>query len=801
MAQISRFTPWLTPRAQLERISVGREGMVGDLIGRIQHAADTPSRQHTLLIGPRGVGKTHLLALTYYQAQDELSRGARFQVARLPEDPWTILSYARLLAAILDDLGDDTSGMAAELEFRLERRYEQGGVIAVLLENLDEIFAQIGTGGQRQLRHFLQTSPALLLLATTPSLDRSLTEQDSPFYGYFSTLTLAPLTLDEAGTLVRHLAELRDDNEGLLKLLEQESADRRLEAIAHLAGSQPRLWVTFGKTLTSGGIQNLADHLLENFDDLTPYYQDRLRGLSSQQRLVVAELAATNRALPVHELGARLGIPQTSVARTVKELKDLAWVTKVITPWDAYLDKRRSYYELSEPLAGLAFKVKESHGEPLRLIVDFLSFWFDPDDVSRWREGNDLELYEIELAGTFSKSAAVRVTRRLSRLPDCAASDVELLGQVDDTLAAIGHDNAEPLMALPTGVRYALELRWQELAQKSPDATATALATPLRLEIHKDALSEMGDVPREPQSSEWIARAENLVTASGHDQEAMLIWMRWLAHGWRLEEAQAVLDLIGPETALASLGRHHLAAAYSAAGRSHELIPLLEEGLAVDERVLGSDDPDTLRTRNNLATAYWETGRIDEAVRLQKLTLVDSEHTLGPDHPDTLRFSNNLALDYLEAGLIGKALSLNTEILANFERILGPDHPDTLTSRNNLAGVYWEAGQIDEAIHLGKQTLTDYERILGPDHPKTLTSRNNLAMYYWKAGQVDEAISLGEQTLATCERILGRDHPDTLTSRNNLALIYEASGRGMEAARLNGASTNNHVPTEPTSSA
>jgi tetratricopeptide (TPR) repeat protein len=201
-----------------------------------------------------------------------------------------------------------------------------------------------------------------------------------------------------------------------------------------------------------------------------------------------------------------------------------------------------------------------------------------------------------------------------------------------------------------------------------------------------------------------------------------------------------------------------------------------ESLLADQERVLGSDHPDTMTTRNNLANAHRAAGRATEAIPLLERTLADRERVLGPDHPGTMTSRNNLASAYRDAGRAAEAIPLHQRTLADRERVLGPDHPGTLNSRNSLALAYQAAGRAAEAIPLHQRTLADRERVLGPDHPGTLTSRNNLASAYRDAGRAAEAIPLFERTLADRERVLGPDHPATLTSRDNLAAARASLG-------------------------
>ena len=83
------------------------------------------------------------------------------------------------------------------------------------------------------------------------------------------------------------------------------------------------------------------------------------------------------------------------------------------------------------------------------------------------------------------------------------------------------------------------------------------------------------------------------------------------------------------------------------------------QGLAADsERVLGDAHPSTLTSRNNLAAAYRAAGRLEEAIPLYERTLADRERVLGDTHPSTLISRNNLAAAYQDAGRLDEAEGL-----------------------------------------------------------------------------------------------------------------------------------------------
>ena len=846
---ISRFTPSTMPEDLLERLFVVRKPVLESLMKRASDLGATPSPHHTLLVGPRGAGKTHLISLVFHRAKQlaDARKNARLRIAWLPEDPWTIVSYARLLAAILERVAPDTgvkSADEAELDARLRSTSRKDGPVLVLMENVDQILDALGEVGQQKLRNLLQTESGVLIIGSTTRLDRSLSSHAAPFFGFFDTIRLEPFSPEEAREMLTALAR-EADNAELAERLSSSGALARIHTIAHLAGGQPRLWALLGSALTVEELRDLAALLLSRFDDLTPYYQEQLARLSPLQRLVVAELAAADRPLPVKDIAERVGSDQRSVAKAVGDLAERGWLKPVSTIFTELLDRRRTYYDLAEPLARLAFQIKESRGEPLPLVVDFLVNWFDADQL-RSSDGSDygrvalMRMEQDEVGG---------LARRLTSLPESRIPSLDLLGQVEDALAAFSAGDAEPVMALRSTLRQAIELRAHDEGGIGS----------VRLELLEDALREVGDVPRGNADSAWVARAERL-DAEAQSPQSRLMLVRWLAASWRFDEAEAALGTITSEE-VALEGANAVAQAYESAGRLDEAIPLYEKALADRARVLGDDIPtssndpvaagvidvlelccrseagkasvgrthdvgsesalrlkatdvhfevNSLRTSldkldeilansisrlgpdllgvlaslNNLAGALREAGRLGDAIPLFEEVAADRVRVLGDEHPDTLASRGNLAYAYREAGRLDEAIPLYEEVLADRMRILGSDHPDTLTSRGSLAYTYRSAGRLADAMALYEEVLADRMRILGADHPDTLISRYNLAHACWEAGRLDEAITLFEEVLADQLRVLGPNHPYTVASRSYLARAYREAGRVDDAAAV-----------------
>ncbi|KAL7270106.1 hypothetical protein RUND412_007199 [Rhizina undulata] len=86
-----------------------------------------------------------------------------------------------------------------------------------------------------------------------------------------------------------------------------------------------------------------------------------------------------------------------------------------------------------------------------------------------------------------------------------------------------------------------------------------------------------------------------------------------------------------------------IAAAFKEFGFYKEAEESYRNALAVKEKALGEDDPDTLATVNDIALVFDKQGRYKEAVEFYQRALIGQEKVLGKDHSSTLITLNNMA--------------------------------------------------------------------------------------------------------------------------------------------------------------
>jgi tetratricopeptide (TPR) repeat protein len=211
---------------------------------------------------------------------------------------------------------------------------------------------------------------------------------------------------------------------------------------------------------------------------------------------------------------------------------------------------------------------------------------------------------------------------------------------------------------------------------------------------------------------------------------------------------------------------------------------LYQRALAIREKVLGPDHPDTSAILNNLGLLYRAQGRYKEAEPLYQRALAIYEQVFPPDHSKTAAILDNMAQLYRAQERYEEAEPLYQRALAIYEQVLPSNHSDISATLNNLGLLYQEQERYEEAEPLYQRALAIYEQALGPDHPRTASILNNLASLYQEQGRYEEAEPLYQRALAVKEKALGPDHPNVAVTLDGLAVLYLAQERYEEAEPL-----------------
>jgi tetratricopeptide (TPR) repeat protein len=212
--------------------------------------------------------------------------------------------------------------------------------------------------------------------------------------------------------------------------------------------------------------------------------------------------------------------------------------------------------------------------------------------------------------------------------------------------------------------------------------------------------------------------------------------------------------------------------------------PFYERALALREKRLGPDHPDTAETLNNFALSLREEGKHDAARALLERALAINEKAFGPEHAATATSVNNLALLLRDRRDLAAARPLFERALAGVEKSFGADHPATAASLGNLGLLLKDEGDFPAARALLERALAIDEKALGADHPDTANDLGNLALLRKQAGDLGGARTLYERALTINEKALGPAHPYSAASLLALAKVLHEQGDLAKARSL-----------------
>jgi len=141
-------------------ITVGRESLFQDTIEILRKCIGKKPKHHFLFIGPRGIGKTHLLSLIEDEIHGDTVLAAGYHVVRFSEESHRVLSFVDFLLGVCEILRDTLPDEPqwAQLHQRLateerdeiivdtlvpairQRRRQTKQSLVIMLENLHQVF-------------------------------------------------------------------------------------------------------------------------------------------------------------------------------------------------------------------------------------------------------------------------------------------------------------------------------------------------------------------------------------------------------------------------------------------------------------------------------------------------------------------------------------------------------------------------------------------------------------------------------------------------------------------------------------
>jgi uncharacterized protein len=389
-----RFSPENMPEEVLRQLLTGKEKFFDQQISEISSSVSNKTPRYILIVGPRGIGKSHIMMLLYYEIKKQLS--SKLIPIKFAEEEYSIFRASDIFLRALEERHFDTTEIrslkdenlildAAVEQLKFSAKEENKQYI-FLIENLHMVFGQLEKNELQKLRSIFQKNRIFSILASAPLTFEGISEHDEPFYNFFKVTHLDELTLEETKELMKKIAILEQNN----KFVEEFAThEKKIEGIYHLTGGSPRLVVLLYEIITRGDFENLEKIFLKMMDEHTPYYQEIFQMLPSQRRLILDTVMTSPTPLTPKDIANNSRIDEKTVNQQLRRLENDGYLL-------SHRMKKRTSYEVRERLFRLWRDMRKPLGKNrISIFIDFLTCWYTPEE----REGKYNTKFDLLSAG------------------------------------------------------------------------------------------------------------------------------------------------------------------------------------------------------------------------------------------------------------------------------------------------------------------------------------------------------------------------------------------------------------------
>ena len=361
-----QFTPDLMSKEDLESITCGRDDLISDILAKFKTVSSTNLPVHMLLVGQRGIGKSHTL-LTIFHA---LEKQGGFKTIRLSEEEYSVTSVNDFLKRILEELHIEfgMGDIESKALFEFNRLKQQKQFPVIFVDNLQMLFKQIHD--LPKLRSLLQEHNPFCIMGSALSVFKEIESYDEPFYNFLDIKFLNGFTVKEITELIKKRLNIAKNDKLLVDL---HKNIHRIEGLHILTGGNPRLIHYLCEIiLQKNSLMDLESNILSLLDRLTPFYQMRMDQLSSTHRKIVDTISKEDGPISPTNLAKIMETNRSSIITQLRRLEQEGIVDAI-----KFRHKKETLYQLTERLYRIWRDMRSPKGvKRIHMLVDFLKIWY-----------------------------------------------------------------------------------------------------------------------------------------------------------------------------------------------------------------------------------------------------------------------------------------------------------------------------------------------------------------------------------------------------------------------------------------
>ncbi|MEE4377526.1 MAG: ATP-binding protein [Candidatus Competibacteraceae bacterium] len=480
---------------------VVRERELGIVLDTLKGNINSPSCQHMLLVGPRGRGKSMLLARVVAELRTNKTLSEQQFPVRFMEESQEVFNIADFWLEALFQLARELGANDPEFSQELKATHEDlvsrwqdkdlgmralatvldaadrlGRQLVIVVENLQSLCEDTDEDFGWQLRKTLQAENQIILLASATSHFSGLEDAQEPFFELFQLLCLQPLDTEDCRRLWQAVTG-------------DVVSECSIKPMQILTGGSPRLLVIMADFARHRSLRQLMEELVTLIDGHTEYFRSHMETLAKNERRVYIAVIDLWQPSTTGEIAARARMDVRTVSALLGRLAKRGAVT-------VEGSGKKRLYAAAERLYSIYYKLRRERDEAAVVsnLIHFMMVLYNPSELAEWSKTLALEAatspgIRVGIMRAIEEDPRTRdmLSWFLSKADHLAkqtdADHDEMLSFIAEIKTASKNREYEKIIEIVelnpslSGVNYAHALTWKGTAQLLLDKPAAAIAT------------------------------------------------------------------------------------------------------------------------------------------------------------------------------------------------------------------------------------------------------------------------------------------------------------------------------------
>lgn len=366
-----------------------------EIFNNLRNTSLLNHKQHYLIIGQRGAGKTSLMHRINYAIEDDKKLSGCIIPILFSEEQYNLSELVNLWESIGNYLEDQYSwsnislpieniiSEGGEYEFKVysflcSKLKEANLSLVLFIENINIFLKKLDDNEKDRLKQVLVEDSAIRLISTSTSYNDGNIDFSGPWYNFLKLINLDGLDKAECEKLLLKIGEQYGQKEQIKHIIENYPG--RIESLRRLTGGIPRtisyLFQIFLDNENGKAIKDL--YIL--IDTLTLLYKSELDQLSTQQQKVIDIIAKKWDAIAVKDIAKATRLESKNISTILSALEKNQLIEKVQT------DSKNHLYRIKERFMNIWYLMRfgrKHDKENVVWLVRFFDAWCEKKELNK----------------------------------------------------------------------------------------------------------------------------------------------------------------------------------------------------------------------------------------------------------------------------------------------------------------------------------------------------------------------------------------------------------------------------------